>query len=243
MNKIERKKIKNSVNRKVIFFTFLGAFILFFTVFTYVIPMIMPNVDEPALTDEYAMDSVTSQDFRGRIDPRLQSIENQEDAPQEEAVTVDNNADSDNELSDTSTQTEDENTDESNQGMTSDSSDQQKINQMENKITQNQDNALKKQEIAVNMPPKPRSIELRSKMRVGAPVPVYKAKVVVGDFTNPKEVQIASDVLYSLNYQPVVVTRDGKYSVVVGTYSDSQDALDAVNDLKSRNFDARIVYD
>ena len=74
-----KDNLQNKNNLKPLIFTFLGTFIVFFFAFTVLLPILTPQVNIPALTDEHSMDSVTSNDFKGRIDPRLSSIEQEED--------------------------------------------------------------------------------------------------------------------------------------------------------------------
>ncbi|OGI01733.1 MAG: hypothetical protein A2Y25_06620 [Candidatus Melainabacteria bacterium GWF2_37_15] len=225
MNKIERRRLKRSADLKLIIFTFLGAFILFFAAFTYFLPIITPKVEVPALSEEYVLDSVTSQDFKGRVDPRLRSIELQEDGTP--VIATDN---------------DDEETD--SDSLVSNEPDDSVSNEDSlNQDIEQQKPVEEKREIVANVPPRPKSLDLREKVKVAPPVPVYQAKVVVGDFYNPKEVKIASDILISLNYEPFVVERNGKYILQIASFSDTTKAEALVNQLRSRNFDAKIIYD
>lgn len=209
MNTVQRRKIKRNSDLKLLFFTFVGAFILFFAAFTYLLPIITPKVEIPALSEERVLDSITSNDFRGRIDPRLRSIEIQEEIKPEkpeEKQTV-----------------------------------EEKIEIEEEKE--------KEPEVppAANMPPpKPNPIRLRDRVKEPPPapvVPVYKAKVVVGDFSNPKEVKIASDILISLNYEPFIREKNGKYMLQIASFRDIDKAEALVGELKRRNFEARVIYE
>lgn len=208
MNRIQRRRIKRKADLKLLFFTFVGAFILFFAAFTYFLPILTPKVEIPALSEDYALDSITSQDFRGRIDPRLHSIELQEEikpvAAQEEKKLA---------------------------------PDEQKPKE---KVVKEDKPAPKPK---ITAPPRPKSIELREKVKIEAPVPVYRSRVVVGDFENPKEVKIASDILASLQYEPIIRELNGKYILQVASFADKDRAKELVKELKERNFEARIIYE
>ena len=235
MNKLERKRLKRTANLKLLLFTFLGAFILFFTAFTYFLPMLAPKVEVPALSDDYVLDSITSQDFRGKVDPRLKSIEQQDDNPESSQVQNRNSNIQDSQSAQPETE---EVTTPSDQPV-----------QDEPEDTGIENNAIKEpdadipQRVAVNVPPRPRVIELREKKTITSLTPVSRATVVVGSFANPKEVKIASDILTNLNYSPIIKERNGGYILQVGTFSDTQRAEEVVNDLKSRNFDASIEHE
>ncbi len=217
MNKIRRKKIKRKTDLKLLFFTFLGAFLLFFTAFTYFLPILTPKVEVPALSDDYVMDSITSQDFRGRIDPRLHSIELQEQAIPSKKTNEEKPAP-------TLPEEPEKNIE---------SAPKQEAPE------ENEENS----KAAINIPPRPKPVELREKVKISPPVPVYNAKVVVGDFSNPKEVKIASDILISLNFEPFIRERNGKYILQIASFSDSKKAKELVDELKNRNFDAKIIYE
>lgn len=232
MNKIQRKRLKRRTDLKLLFFTFIGAFFLFFTAFTYFLPILTPEVKVPALSEDYVLDSITSQDFRGKIDPRLHSIE-----LYEEAVNIKkaNNIQT-RQVPAVSAPKE---------PASITPGEEKTVLKVEKQETKQE--AQKKQEepqkVAVNIPPRPKPIELRERVKVAPPVPVYNAKVVVGDFSNPKEVKIASDILTSLSFEPFIRERNGKYILQVASFSEVGKAEALVNELKDRNFDAKIIYE
>ena len=238
MNTLERRRLKRRADLKLIIFTFLGAFILFFAAFTYFLPIVTPKVEVPALSEEYVLDSVTSQDFKGRVDPRLRSIELQEDGT---PVVASGNEDAETDSNSLASQ-------ESSEGISNDDNwnqvtEEEEVSETQDAANIKQQLVQEKQQIALTVPPRPKSLDLREKVSVAPPVPVYKARVVVGDFSNPKEVKIASDILISLNYEPFIRERDGKYILQLGSFSDAAQAQDLVDQLRNRNFDARIIYD
>ncbi len=234
MNKLQRKKLKRKSDLQLLFFTFIGAFILFFTAFTYFLPILTPKVEIPALSEDYVLDSITSQDFRGRIDPRLHSIELQEAVTPKESNKIEKKVNA-------SPQTE---------PVGSISNEDKWVNKIkeDKSITEKNEtsetiSAPKKNSLALNVPPRPKPIELKKKLEVSPPLPVFNAKVVVGDFSNPKEVKIASDILSSLNFEPFIREMNGKYILQVASFSDKEKAKELVEELKDRNFEAKIIYE
>ena len=72
----KKTKKKKKVNKKLLFITFFATFLFFFFICLQVASILTPSIDIPALnTDEDNLTSMTSQDFKKRIDPRLLSIE------------------------------------------------------------------------------------------------------------------------------------------------------------------------
>jgi len=234
MNKLQRKKLKRKSDLKLIFFTFTGAFIIFFIAFTFFLPILTPKVEIPALSEDYVLDSITSQDFRDRIDPRLHSIELQEITAREKTDNIQKKVD-------VSPQSEPVGSI-SNEDRWTNIRKEDEAKSEENEISSN-NTEQRKSTATLNVPPRPKPVLLKKKMAVSAPAPVFSVKVVVGDFSNPKEVKIASDILSGLNFEPFIRERNGKYILQVASFSDSQKAQELVNELKDRNFDAKIIYE
>jgi cell division septation protein DedD len=93
------------------------------------------------------------------------------------------------------------------------------------------------------VPPRPRpGVSLES--TDSAPVPaVFQAKVVVGNYTTMREAKLISDALLSYNFDPTLKEIGGSYTLQIGSFSDINRARSLVQELKSHNFDARIVYE
>ncbi|HSA06506.1 MAG TPA: SPOR domain-containing protein [Candidatus Gastranaerophilales bacterium] len=248
MNTIERKKIKRSANLRLVFFTFLGAFILFFVAFTYILPMVTPEVEIPGLTEDHVFDSITSHDFKGRVDPRLESIELQEElGPQQQKENED--ADKDKDVKEeTAAKT----------GETPDNEEEDQWDQqndlmitktpMSSEETDSSENGIKRPTAEdnsnlANIPPRPGHLRMQEKISVAPPAPVFTAKVVLGDFSSPKEAKMTSDILLNFNFNPLIRERNGKYIIQLGSFSDTQRASALVNELKNQNFDASIIYE
>jgi uncharacterized phage infection (PIP) family protein YhgE len=70
----QKPKTKTKINKKRLFFIFFSAFVGFFFLCTLIASLITPKIDVPAL-NEGNLSSVSSDDFKGRIDPRLKLIE------------------------------------------------------------------------------------------------------------------------------------------------------------------------
>lgn len=224
MNKVQRRKLKRSANLRLLFFTFFGAFILFFLAFTYILPIVTPRVEIPALTEDRVFDSITSHDFRGRIDPRLRTIELQAEIPAKKeketpAPEKTNNQKNENKIAKKET-------------------DSAPIPGSHKKLQDKN----KEQKTTVK-PPRPKPLTVKEKVSVAPPVPVFRAKVVVGNFNSPDEAKMTSKILASLNYKPFIRERNGKYILQVGSFAEPEKAEDFVEELEERNFDAKIIYE
>ena len=252
MNKIKRRNIKRATSLKVLFFTFLGAFIFFFVVFTCFLPIVTPKVEIPVLAEDHVINSITSQDFRSRIDPSLHAIElreelspknlnpfnknNKETAQIKTPLSVREPADS--------ISSEDKWLYDLNKKKLDEKEEVNEINEKpKDKNTIKQASLDENQEIVFNIPPRPRPFMLRDKVNITPPVPIFQAKVIIGDFSNPKEAKIASDILLSLNFNPFIRERNGKYILQVDSFSNTKKAKALVKELKNRNFDAKIIYE
>ena len=71
---------KPKSNKKKLFFLFFSAFVVFFFFCTFIASMLTPAIDVPALKKDDNFSTVTSDDFKGRIDPKLKELEMQEDS-------------------------------------------------------------------------------------------------------------------------------------------------------------------
>jgi len=73
---------KIKIDKRRLFTVFACAFVLFFLVCTVIATMLTPKIDVPALNNnQEVIPSLTSDDFKGRVDARLKLIEQQENAP------------------------------------------------------------------------------------------------------------------------------------------------------------------
>lgn len=234
MNRIQRRKLKRSANLRLLFFIFIGAFLLFFVTFTFILPIITPQVEIPALTEEHVFNSITSHDFRGRIDPRLHSIELQEEisSPKNKSPGVMSSKPPTPVISYPNA----------------------KLNtaglppspQKTAPAGAPLPGAILPQTTSrpvFNVPPRPRPLLTRKQAVIAPPVPIFQAKVIVGSFTNPTDARMTSDILTSLDFKPLIKERNGKYILQIGSYADTKQAKKLVKDLKNRNFDARIIYE
>lgn len=83
-----KKNAKSKVNKKRLFFVFFTAFAGFFLLCTLVASMMAPKIDIPAGNEEESLSTMSSDDFKGRVDSSLKSIEAQEETgPATSSVT------------------------------------------------------------------------------------------------------------------------------------------------------------
>ncbi len=253
MNRLQRRKLKRSANLKLLFFTFVGAFIFFFAAFTYILPAITPKVEIPALSEDHAFNSITSQDFKGRIDPRLRSIELKEEtddqnrtktakkAPPRPTRMIFNNVSHEDQKHNAEAKTTKAAAKIPLPGSEISYSSE---NKAENTVKQDSSEINNKVSVHVPpVPPRPRPVVLKKNIDIVPPAPVFQAKVIVGNFSSPKEAKMTSDILLNLDFRPFIRERSGKYIIQVGSFADTEKAKEMVKVLKNRNFDARIIYE
>ena len=248
INQINKKPIskdnsQKKNNLKPLIFTFLGTFIVFFFAFTVLLPILTPQVDIPALTDEHSMGSVTSNDFKGRIDPRLSAIEQEENAappklkmeiPKKDQQIQDQQATPDQQITDgypASGEPQEP------QDSISGEENNPDYNIIQPQKTTNK--ALKPSTVA-NIPPRPQASQ---QYEGEAAKPITMAKVVLGSYSTPMQARLISDTLIEmdLNVAPFIKEKNGRYILQVGSFSDSAKAEGLVQELKSKGFDARTV--
>ena len=260
---VNSKQKKN--NLKPLFFTFLGFFIVFFFAFTVLLPIITPQVGIPALTDQHSMSSVTSSDFKGRIDPRLKAIEEEENAAPPPKLKME---------IPTNTESQTENPDVIYGQGSDDEAMTDKMQEPANSIPgedndynfniqkQIPDNALQqvkskpktteqplKSASVANIPPRPQSLQQNqpqvastSSNNTGA-VKSATIKVVLGSYSTPMQARLVSDTLIEmdLNVSPFIKERNGRYVLQVGSFSDPAKADGLVQELKNKGFNASAV--
>jgi len=71
------------------------------------------------------------------------------------------------------------------------------------------------------------------------------AKVVLGSYATPMQARLVSDTLIEmdLNVAPFIKEKNGRYILQVGSFSDPAKAQGLVQELKSKSFDAKVVYE
>ncbi|EKE03471.1 MAG: hypothetical protein ACD_20C00199G0003 [uncultured bacterium] len=251
---------KPKSNKKKLFFIFSGAFMIFFFLCTFIASMLTPKIDVPALKNDPNLDSLTSEDFKGRIDPRLKSIELQEDAPPESDIVNpfqkkdgENSAFQDEIVIDS--KVSDTNIDESQMGSEFDEFDQVPFNNRNSSGSQPQiqkpaplqPGQIKKPQPSPIAPPEQKSNDsliLRDKIKVDRE-PISMSKVIIGNYASPTEAKRVSEELMrtNLNVTPFIKESNGVYSLQVGSFSNSQKAEVLVNELRKRNVPAKIIQD
>lgn len=261
-------QLKKKNNLKPLLLTFLGTFIVFFFTFTVLLPIFTPNVDIPAFSDEHSMSSVTSNDFKGRIDPRLSEIEQEENAPapklkmeipvsdalsQQQPVDTTNNTDS---SSDSASYNVEPNVEpvepkdstswdsgeyDYNYNPTNTQTDIPKpIINKGNRTSTLSTNPLKTASTQ-NVIPRPVPTT-QSSDKMSKPV---MAKVILGSYATPMQARLVSDTLIEmdLNVAPFIKEKDGRYILQVGSFSDAAKAEGLVQELQNKSFNAKVVYE
>ncbi|OGH95782.1 MAG: hypothetical protein A2104_09175 [Candidatus Melainabacteria bacterium GWF2_32_7] len=241
-----KDNLQNKNNLKPLIFTFLGTFIVFFFAFTVLLPILTPQVDIPAFTDEHSTDSVDSNDFKGRIDPRLSSIEQEENAAPPKLkmeIPVKNQQSQDGQ-----TITDDQNTD--GYSTTDPQEPQDVIPGEENNSGYNtSDNHTQPQKTTnkavkpltvANIPPRPKT----SQQYTGeTEKPITMSKVVLGSYATPMQARLISDTLIEmdLNVAPFIKEKNGRYVLQVGSFSDPAKADGLVQELQNKGFNAKTI--
>jgi len=263
----QKQKPKTKVNKKRLFFIFFTAFVGFFFLCTLLTKLLSPKMGVPALDNENNLSSVTSDDFRGKLDPRLKEIEKDEgpatspvinpfDMKQQKENEININNINDQGYTEPKvqqTQVEEEklpyDSRESsvNDPITNDSYDQDMDQNEGVQPPQPQPLPKKvvKQSSKKNAGQQQDNLILRDKLKVQRETPATINKVIVGQYSDLNEARRVSQELTdsNLNVTPFIRERNGIYSLQVGTFSSSQKAAKLASDLKKRNLDTRIVQD
>ena len=241
-----KDNLQNKNNLKPLIFTFLGTFIVFFFAFTVLLPILTPQVDIPALTDEHSTGSVDSNDFKGRIDPRLSSIENEENAappklkmeiPVKDQQTQDDQTTVDGQNTDLYSTNDPQEPQDSVPGEGNDPEyNTPDIYTQPQKTT----NKTVKPLTVANIPPRPKT----SQQYTGETAkPITMSKVVLGSYATPMQARLISDTLIEmdLNVAPFIKEKNGRYVLQVGSFSDPAKADGLVQELQNKGFNARTV--
>ena len=241
-----KDNLQNKNNLKPLIFTFLGTFIVFFFAFTVLLPILTPQVDIPALTDEHSTGSVDSNDFKGRIDPRLSSIEQEENAappklkmeiPVKDQQTQDGQTTVDGQNTDVYSTTDPQEPQDSIPGEENNPDYNTPDSYTQPQKTTNK--AVKPVTVA-NIPPRPKS----SQQFTGeTSKPITMSKVILGSYGTPMQARLVSDTLIEmdLNVAPFIKEKNGRYVLQVGSFSDPAKADGLVQELQNKGFNARTV--
>jgi len=266
-NKNPKNSPQKKKNWKPLIYTFLGTFIVFFFVFTVLLPILSPQVVIPALSNEHSMSSVSSNDFKGRIDPRLNEIEQEENAgppklkmespnsgnlsqqqPMSDRQNPDVTANSDAKANKNSSIYSEEPGEPQGSvpGEDDDSGYNSNIGTPENPDSADNTAVSHKKPpklaTSANIPPRPQA---SSQYSAETQKSSSMAKVVLGSYSTPMQARLVSDTLIEmdLNVTPFIKEKNGRYVLQVGSFSDPAKAESLVRELKSKSFDAKVVYD
>jgi hypothetical protein len=249
----ETRKIK--VDKKRLFFVFFVAFMVFFFLSTIIVSLLSPSIDIPAMKNNDDFGSISSDDFKGRIDPRLKSLESQEEV---------GNQTSENALQDKSKQNANQvqksTGNEQFQYLDDGTYDPNSPNAVIYEDANNYDNngnpvgSTPIKTASANKQVKPTdkqsvlkqgaSLTLREKVNVDR-VQSGMTRVMVGSYSNPDDARKASDDISKSNpnLYPFIRENNGNYSLQVGSFSDPQKAESFANDLKRKSLNPVIVRD
>lgn len=263
---------KPKSNKKRLFFIFFSAFMIFFFVCTFVASMLTPSIDVPALKQNQDA-SLSSEDFKGRIDPRLKSVEMQENtSPVASSGTSGNENtpknDTNKNIQNTGTNSIQQNTKEDNlDNVPYNNNDS--VEDPEKDLNQSIDQSMQepnpfrspqdkaRQPKAISQKPvqttKSQSkvlsksqgnLMLRDKVKVEHE-PVSMNKVVIEGYSSPAEAKrVSQDLMNSnLNVTPFIKENNGTYSLQVGSFSNQQKAENLAGELKKRNMSAKIIQE
>ncbi len=246
----ETKKIK--VDKKRLFFVFFVAFMVFFFLSTIIVSLLSPSIDIPAMKNSDDFSSISSDDFKGRIDPRLKNIESQEGS----ANTTSQEA-----LGDNAKQNADKNKSATEQFQYLDDGnyDPDSPNAVKYEDSNNYDNngnpvgnSQTKTASSGNKQVKPTdkqsvlkqgsTLILRDKVNEDR-VQSGMSRIMIGSYSNPDEARKASDEISKSNpnLYPFIRENNGSYSLQVGSFSDAQKAENFANELRRKNLNAVIV--
>lgn len=75
-----KKQGKTKINKKRLMFVFLTAFAGFFLLCTMIASMLAPKIDIPEASNDEDLSTMSSDDFKGRVDGSLRQIEMTEDS-------------------------------------------------------------------------------------------------------------------------------------------------------------------
>ncbi|MDD3012712.1 MAG: SPOR domain-containing protein [Candidatus Gastranaerophilales bacterium] len=252
----KQPKVKTKINKKRLFFIFFSAFVGFFFLCTLIASLLTPKIDVPALDNESNLSSVSSDDFKGRVDPRLKLIEmdgglqnttpnnpllNKTDTIQQTEVNLDT-------IQNDQGYTEPQNqNDYLNDQLPYDSREPDTTDPATDEASL-QDNSIQLQpQKAVKQVPKNdtnqnENLILRDKVKVQKE-PASMNKVLVGNYSDLTEARRVSQELTNsdLNVTPFIKEINGSYSLQVGTFSNPQKAAKLASDLRKRNLDTRII--
>jgi len=254
---VQKSKIKTKINKKRLFFIFFSAFVGFFFLCTLIASVITPKLNVPALDNESNLSSVSSDDFKGRVDPRLKLIEMDAGSPVTPNNPFQNSPNNDPQnKTDVSTMQID-------QGYTEPQNDNSYDDQLpyDSRESDTTDPAIDntyQQDTEVQPQPIPQpkkaikqipnnnqqndDLILRDKVKVQHE-PSTMNKVMVGNYSDLTEARRVSQELTdsNLNVTPFIKETNGTYSLQVGTFSNPQKAAKLASDLKKRNLATKIV--
>jgi len=243
MNKQNTKKsqnkdnLQNKNNTKPLIYTFLGTFIVFFIAIMVLLPIISPDVNVPSMTEEHSLNSVNSNDFKGRLDPRLNSIEDEENtAPPKLKMEIPDKTQN----TEQGNQTPDERSEmvepQEPQDVMPDGFSSPKTQVQTPKTTAK----TAKPATTANIPPRPQTAQPYT---AETTKPVAMSKVIMGSYSTPMQARLVSDTLIEMdmNVSPFIKERNGRYVLQVGSFSDTAKAEGLVQELKNKGFDARVI--
>jgi len=262
-NVYRRRKKKNNKRLLFIFFsTFIGVLLFF----TWLASALTPKIDIPALSNEEESAGLSSNDFKGRVDSRLNIIKMQDQNPYNERTEQKEVAQDTSLVEKAKLETEqiprfkqeakkqndhqyDENLmdDMEAESYSSTTAQERAIAPPAKPTPQNTaPQAAPSQSTTAqnNSTSKPQSTNLNLRNKIDTPPkPAQMTKVYVGSYDTPSQARRASISLTESNpnLTPFIKEINGTYTLQVGSYTDSARAQEVVNTLRSQNNYVRVV--
>jgi hypothetical protein len=241
------KKVKNKNDRKRLLIVFFSTFVGVLLLFTAIASLLTPDINIPAINNEDNIDSIDSNDFKQRIDPRLKMLEMQEQNDTTTETEKKSDTTDETKASDSNKNSATDNTEfpESPFG-SSDSKNQ------EDTSSATDTTSIKDPFAPPEIPPKSKvpvgnaldNKNLLLRRKIEAPTPeINMNKVMVGSYSNPTDARMASQQISSANpdLTPFIRESNGIYSLQVGSFSSTEKAQELANRLRFQNKQIRII--
>lgn len=274
LNANKTKKTKAKLNKKRLLIIFSITFAAVSLLCVTLASMFTPSIDVPVLqNDENSVNTMSSNDFKGRMDPRLKSIEMDEQISPQKTDTqttmqptpdqeMQNNTNINDQISKNQNKEDNELPYDSridDQTLQDDRQDQTFVDdtaQERPKIQQQKPLQTAPQLKSVQMqqqtqplqspsaPKAQKNLDLRDKVDI-KPEQTSMVKVMVGSYSSPYEARKASQELSNsnLNVTPFVKENNGMYTIQVGSFTNSQKAENLADELRKRNIAPRVIQD
>lgn len=239
----KRKRVNR--NRRLLF-VFFSTFVVVLLFFTWLASALTPKIDIPVISEKDQIPSMTSDDFKGRIDSRLKLIEMQDDNPSSYLSNEDDDDKKENKTKKDKDDNDDKNKNkQKDKDLDDDKKDDNKDKEAKKppKVTPSLTaKTTKPQAVPRPKPPaqqkvirqNPNAPQLHLRNRISPNQPQAKLKVLMGRYSTPAQAKQASNALVGQGYgvTPFVRKVNGTYTLQVGSFDTLQRANSYANRLK-----------